>query len=317
MAADDKGLLPPHRVVAIVRPALARLNLLASLILFASLARRHCGSHQFLSTPPSHRRPHRNHYTCFIPRLPAGAVLTHARVCCPSIGATKGLCNGLGPDGARCGAAHHTLLTGRRSTPTLMDMDLDLPGRSPALESQAKCLSGSLASPSYQPSHSRSDAHGEYSPSQRPKKSTSTCSTCRFRKVRCNGARPLCSNCKRLGFPCSYEDSDVDNWSMALPRRRVKQACLNCHSRKARCSGHVPTCDRCRAQGLDCVYRPGKRSRLSVTGRDSVDIRSPDRHNGDHFDRFGDRGADCHDDSETPVSDPAATNTPSTYNHEM
>ena len=108
-----------------------------------------------------------------------------------------------------------------------------------------------------------------YSPNRAPKKSSTTCTTCRARKVRCNGVRPICSNCQRLGFPCSYDDDASDPaaaaaaWSVALPRRRVKQACLSCHSRKARCSGHMPACERCRAQGIECVYRPTKRARIS------------------------------------------------------
>ncbi|KAK5993847.1 hypothetical protein PT974_07284 [Cladobotryum mycophilum] len=108
---------------------------------------------------------------------------------------------------------------------------------------------------------------------RRPKKSSSTCSVCRFRKVRCNGIRPSCYNCQRLGFPCSYDDVDIESWSAALPRRRVKQACVNCHSRKARCSGHIPICERCRSQGLDCVYRPSKRSKGPVSG--SAEGKSP------------------------------------------
>ncbi|KAI6784883.1 putative transcriptional regulatory protein -like protein [Emericellopsis cladophorae] len=109
---------------------------------------------------------------------------------------------------------------------------------------------------------------GYSSPSRVQKKSSTTCTTCRARKVRCNGVRPICFNCQRLGFPCSYDDDAADPaaaaaaWSAALPKRRVKQACLSCHSRKARCSGHMPACERCRAQGIECVYRPTKRARI-------------------------------------------------------
>lgn len=143
---------------------------------------------------------------------------------------------------------------------------------------------------------------------RRPKKSTSTCATCRQRKVRCNGARPICSNCQRLGFPCSYDESDADAWHMALPRRRVKQACLTCHSRKARCSGHVPSCERCRAQGIECVYKPTKRARGPVRlGSDSKSQRS------NSLDRSGHDG---HDDSDRVMSDQASVATPNSYHHE-
>jgi hypothetical protein len=109
--------------------------------------------------------------------------------------------------------------------------------------------------------------------------------------VRCNGVRPLCSNCQRLGFPCSYDDDATDPaaaaaaWSVALPRRRVKQACLSCHSRKARCSGHMPACDRCRVQGIECIYRPTKRARTSGKslsgGRNSPQSYDDDRDRDD------------------------------------
>lgn len=139
---------------------------------------------------------------------------------------------------------------------------------------------------------------GYSSPNRQPKKSSATCTTCRARKVRCNGTRPVCSNCQRLGFPCSYDDDSTDPaaaaaaWSVALPRRRVKQACLSCHSRKARCSGHMPACDRCRAQGIECVYRPTKRARVSTKsisgGRDSPQSHDDDSHRDDgHGDSDG------------------------------
>ena len=149
---------------------------------------------------------------------------------------------------------------------------------------------------------------GGFSPDRRPKKSSSTCTTCRARKVRCNGARNVCSNCQRLGFPCSYDDGDSGAWSVSLPRRRVKQACLSCHSRKARCSGHVPVCERCRAQGIDCVYRPSKRSRVSS--------RMPGDHSPHSLDGDLDRD-DMHNDSDPGLSDPASNSTSGNYHHDV
>jgi hypothetical protein len=99
-----------------------------------------------------------------------------------------------------------------------------------------------------------------------PKKTSQTCSTCRLRKVRCDGRRDICQNCERLGFTCSFQDTDSphpDNDSVtafSLPRRRVRLACANCHSRKARCTGETPKCARCQSQGIECIYRPTKRS---------------------------------------------------------
>lgn len=99
-----------------------------------------------------------------------------------------------------------------------------------------------------------------------PKKTSQTCSTCRLRKVRCDGRRDICQNCERLGFTCSFQDAasphaDSDSiTALSLPRRRVRLACTNCHSRKARCTGESPKCARCQSQGIECIYRPTKRS---------------------------------------------------------
>ncbi|KAI1814927.1 hypothetical protein GGS20DRAFT_597529 [Poronia punctata] len=99
-----------------------------------------------------------------------------------------------------------------------------------------------------------------------PKKTSQTCSTCRLRKVRCDGRRDICQNCERLGFTCSFQDTGSPHpdseplTPFSLPRRRVRLACTNCHSRKARCTGETPKCARCQSQGIECVYRPTKRS---------------------------------------------------------
>ncbi|PNY19707.1 transcriptional regulatory protein [Tolypocladium capitatum] len=159
-------------------------------------------------------------------------------------------------------------------------------------------------------SRDRPDAAAAAADGHRPKKSPSTCGTCRTRKVRCDGAHPLCSSCRRLGFPCSYGGAEPEAWSVALPRRRVRQACLSCHGRKARCSGHLPACERCRAQGLACVYRPGRRVKTSVRGS-CGDAKSPRSREGGDGDRGGD---DAHDDSDAALTDHPCAATPSTFN---
>lgn len=108
-----------------------------------------------------------------------------------------------------------------------------------------------------------------------PKKTSQTCSTCRLRKVRCDGRRDICQNCERLGFTCSFQDAASPNadsdsiTALSLPRRRVRLACTNCHSRKARCTGESPRCARCQSQGIDCIYRPTKRS-AAINGTTSI-----------------------------------------------
>ncbi|KJR88038.1 uncharacterized protein SPSK_07003 [Sporothrix schenckii 1099-18] len=158
------------------------------------------------------------------------------------------------------------------------------------------------------------------------KKVSQTCVTCRARKVRCDGRRDICSNCERLGFPCSFDDTavvvnadakgqhggadgalsaDANNNSarvasttatasdplLAIPRRRARQACQNCHSRKARCSGGTPQCDRCRTLGIECVYRPGKRTRMSPVLSGSI---SGDRDRDNNRDSRGEPPSQQH-----------------------
>lgn len=162
------------------------------------------------------------------------------------------------------------------------DYDQDFSRRSPEVSSSMSRTYAHM-SPHDPPGASLMSLHTP------PKKPSTTCVTCRARKVRCDGQRDVCQNCLRLGFQCSYEDAisqhllgaasalsgmnsaapinDVNVHIVAAhpPRRRVRQACQTCHSRKAKCSGTMPKCDRCRTHGLDCVYRPSKRSRISGT----------------------------------------------------
>ncbi|WYZ38107.1 hypothetical protein EsH8_III_000021 [Colletotrichum jinshuiense] len=170
------------------------------------------------------------------------------------------------------------------------------------------------------------------SPKPTKRSSATTCVTCRARKVRCDGRRDTCSNCERLGFSCTYEDPTSDPNGLAsgpalpLPRRRVRQACQSCHSRKARCSGHTPVCDRCRVQGIECVYRASKRTRLSINpppGRVDQIVRSPTSSTSaaattrDHHNRRSLSREDAAHDSDACGADAIASNTPSTFNHDL
>ncbi|GKT58010.1 hypothetical protein ColTof4_11934 [Colletotrichum tofieldiae] len=169
------------------------------------------------------------------------------------------------------------------------------------------------------------------SPKPTKRSSATTCVTCRARKVRCDGRRDICSNCERLGFSCTYEDPSSEPNGLAaaptfpLPRRRVRQACQSCHSRKARCSGHTPACDRCRAQGIECVYRASKRTRLSINppGRGDQIVRSPTSStsaaatNRDQQNRRSLSREDGIHDSDAVGPDVVASNTPSTFNHDL
>lgn len=102
---------------------------------------------------------------------------------------------------------------------------------------------------------------------QSPRSSSKTCTTCRARKVRCDGHRNVCHNCNRLGLPCSYQPTRAGENDPAnnLPRQRVQQACRECRRRKMRCTGNLPSCDRCRRLALECSYPGSNQSALNIT----------------------------------------------------
>ncbi len=41
------------------------------------------------------------------------------------------------------------------------------------------------------------------------KRATQACETCRFRRTKCDNARPGCAACVRLGADCSYQEADL------------------------------------------------------------------------------------------------------------
>lgn len=104
------------------------------------------------------------------------------------------------------------------------------------------------------------------------KKRPDICETCRARKVSCDGLRPVCGNCERLGFRCTgYEQQEqATGHSSTHERRRARQACTNCHNLKAKCSGQRPQCNRCLAKGLECLYRMDRSSKSKCTNAASV-----------------------------------------------
>ncbi|KAH8891236.1 hypothetical protein GQ53DRAFT_866032 [Thozetella sp. PMI_491] len=84
-----------------------------------------------------------------------------------------------------------------------------------------------------------------------------TCKTCRTRKVRCDGARPTCSNCSRLNLACYFGLSRPFHSQDSSPQRiriRGPRACDSCRIDKVRCSGEAGTCQRCSAKARPCVY---------------------------------------------------------------
>lgn len=109
------------------------------------------------------------------------------------------------------------------------------------------------------------------------RQSPTTCSTCRARKVRCDGRKETCTSCERLNLPCSYDLNPTDlRTRPAIRRRRAHAACLACHARRIRCTEAKPTCHRCSRLGLGCSY-PGPQDQMDAaeTPRASFEITSP------------------------------------------
>jgi hypothetical protein len=104
-------------------------------------------------------------------------------------------------------------------------------------------------------------------PSKESKQSPSVCRQCRVRKVRCNGQRPSCSHCRRLGYACSL-DGRADEQS-PIPRRRSQNACVACSKRKTRCSGDRPRCTACAKRGIQCQYCLTRRKGKQTARRDT------------------------------------------------
>jgi hypothetical protein len=48
------------------------------------------------------------------------------------------------------------------------------------------------------------------SPGSDPRRYGFSCSVCRRRKVRCDGARPVCRNCAKSGVECNYKPESGD-----------------------------------------------------------------------------------------------------------
>ncbi|KAF2761116.1 hypothetical protein EJ05DRAFT_497675 [Pseudovirgaria hyperparasitica] len=55
------------------------------------------------------------------------------------------------------------------------------------------------------------------------KRATEACTTCRRRKIKCDGAQPNCVNCKTFNRICSYEPIEEEVRRQQKPRKRVRR----------------------------------------------------------------------------------------------
>lgn len=72
------------------------------------------------------------------------------------------------------------------------------------------------------------------------------CLLCCKKKIKCNEAKPSCSQCTRGLWPCQY--------GAVEPKQRSKNGCLNCKQRRRKCTEQKPSCVYCLKVGHDCEY---------------------------------------------------------------
>lgn len=92
-----------------------------------------------------------------------------------------------------------------------------------------------------------------------PRPTVDSCAQCRARKVKCDNERPLCQNCRRLNFDCSFDSQQRGESAFNVPARRRGRACLECRSQKIKCRGNVAPCPSCLQRNKHCIYPPTRR----------------------------------------------------------
>lgn len=53
------------------------------------------------------------------------------------------------------------------------------------------------------------------------KRATKACLICRFRRTKCDNARPACAACLRLGADCTYQETDHSTYVSQYVKRTV------------------------------------------------------------------------------------------------
>ncbi|KFY42669.1 hypothetical protein V495_04397 [Pseudogymnoascus sp. VKM F-4514 (FW-929)] len=94
------------------------------------------------------------------------------------------------------------------------------------------------------------------------------CSTCRFRKVKCDGRLGLCLRCEKLGLECKWRASRPNSAELVSEevtraghkRLRASVACETCRKRKLKCDAGKPSCSACLRRGISCIYDQGRQS---------------------------------------------------------
>ncbi|KZT11368.1 uncharacterized protein LAESUDRAFT_740887 [Laetiporus sulphureus 93-53] len=94
---------------------------------------------------------------------------------------------------------------------------------------------------------------------------TQTCSTCRSRKVRCDGVHPICGPCSRArrSVTCSYVNSPSE--VTRGPLLQKGNACYACRRKKKKCDARRPFCTTCEVAGKqdECQYEENVQRNLT------------------------------------------------------
>ncbi|KAH9866711.1 hypothetical protein J1614_008404, partial [Plenodomus biglobosus] len=106
---------------------------------------------------------------------------------------------------------------------------------------KSKKLKGALSSPS---SRKRAVQREPSSLPRLPKEQA--CIRCRENKIKCDEAKPTCSQCRRGLWTCQYETAGKS--------KRSKSGCINCKQRRRKCTEEKPYCAYCSRIGDDCEY---------------------------------------------------------------
>uniref|UniRef100_A0A8H7TKJ6 Zn(2)-C6 fungal-type domain-containing protein n=1 Tax=Bionectria ochroleuca TaxID=29856 RepID=A0A8H7TKJ6_BIOOC len=109
-------------------------------------------------------------------------------------------------------------------------------------------------------------------PPSRRRRTRTGCLTCRARRIKCDEAAAICTQCLRSDLQClrsrneslsestrsrlafTAKNNDQRLTQAGTRRQRIQRSCVSCKLIKKRCNGERPLCDRCLKKNQPCVY---------------------------------------------------------------
>ncbi|VUC29752.1 unnamed protein product [Clonostachys rosea] len=109
-------------------------------------------------------------------------------------------------------------------------------------------------------------------PPSRRRRTRTGCLTCRARRIKCDEAAAICTQCSRSDLQClrsrneslsettrsrlafTAKNNDRRLTQAGTKRQRVQRSCVSCKLIKKRCNGERPLCDRCLKKDQPCIY---------------------------------------------------------------